>query len=146
MNFITRVRGENGQWIEDEEGIRNSTTQYFAKLFASEREGRSAPVLDGTLPSVSQEDNELMHRLPTLEELKEVVFSMPMDSASGPDGFGAGFYQGCWDIIHEDLLLAIQDFFKGAQQPRGFTSAMIILIPKVVGTSPMEGISTYQPL
>ena len=73
--------------------------------------------------------------MPTLEELKEVVFSMPMDSAFESDGFRVGFYQGYWDVIHDDLLLAIQDFFKGAQQPRGFSSAMLIHISMVAGAS-----------
>ena len=50
MNFIARVRGKNGQWIEDEEAIKSLATQYFDKLFTSERDGRSAPEMGGTLP------------------------------------------------------------------------------------------------
>ncbi|XP_071909667.1 uncharacterized protein [Coffea arabica] len=114
MNFIARVKEENGQSVEDEEGIKASAAQYFARFFSMEREGRSPPVIDGTLPTMSLEENKLFLRMPTVEKLKEMVFALPVDSAAGPDGFGAGFYQGCWDIIHPDLLLAVHDFFKGA--------------------------------
>ena len=41
MNFTARIREEAGHWIKDEEGIKNSATQYFAKLFALQQEGRS---------------------------------------------------------------------------------------------------------
>lgn len=50
-------------------------------------------------------------------------------------GLGAGFYQDCWDIIKDDLVYAIQDFFKGMQQPKGWPTALLVLIPKVKGTS-----------
>lgn len=87
------------------------------------------------LPKISQADNDLLQRLPTLEELKEVVFSLSEDSAPGPDGFGAGFYHACWNIICNDLLAAVCDFFKGANLPRGYTSTLIVLLPKVEGAS-----------
>ena len=49
-------------------------------------------------------DNAMLLALPSLTELKEVVFSMDINSMPGLDGFGAGFYQSCWDIIKVDLL------------------------------------------
>ena len=73
--------------------------------------------------------------MPTLEELKDMAFLMSAKSAAGTDGFGASFYQGYWSIIHDNLLQAIQEFFKGAQQLRGFSNAMLILFPKVSGAS-----------
>lgn len=76
-----------------------------------------------------------MMKLPTIEELKEAVFSMSKESAPRLDGFGAGFYHGCWEILCDDLLQAVHDFYKGAQQPRGFSSSIIVLIPKVFGAS-----------
>lgn len=42
-----------------------------------------------------------------------MVFSLNIDSARGPDGFGAGFFLTCWDIIKGELLEAVQAFFKG---------------------------------
>nr|XP_027075967.1 uncharacterized protein LOC113699817 [Coffea arabica] len=87
------------------------------------------------LPSLSPEDNDGRQRLPSLTELQEAVFSMAKESAPGLDGFGAIFYQECWTIIQMELLEAVQEFFKGGPQPKGFSSALIVLIPKVTGAS-----------
>jgi hypothetical protein len=38
--------------------------------------------------------------LPSAEEIKKAVFAMCKDSAPGPDGFGAFFYQTYWEIIN----------------------------------------------
>ena len=90
-----------------------------------------APLLDFPIPRITHGDNVKLQRPPILEEVKEVVFSLSPKSAPGPDGFGAGFYQTCWQIIGDDLIDAVQEFFQGVQQPRGFSSAAIVLIPKV---------------
>ena len=89
-----------------------------------------APLLDFLIPRITHGDN-VLQRPPILEEVKEVVFSLSPESAPVPDGFGAGFYQTCWQIIGEDLVDAVQEFFQGIQQPRGFSSATTVLIPKV---------------
>ena len=60
---------------------------------------------------------------------------MSLESALEPDDFGAGFYQGCWQIICDDLLNVVQEFFEGMLQPRGFMSMSIVLISKVPGVS-----------
>ncbi|XP_071925525.1 uncharacterized protein [Coffea arabica] len=79
-----------------------------------------------------------LQQLPSLQELKEVVFSMSKDSVPGSDGFGAGFYQACWSIIQNELLEAVQEFFKGVPQPRGLSSALIVLVPKEVAMPKLD--------
>lgn len=101
-NFIARKQDESGQWLEDNDHIKESTIQFYEKLFQSDHVGRALPQLEFPLPSLLQEDNDLMMKLPTLEELKAMVFSMSKESASGPDGFGVSFYRECWEILCDD--------------------------------------------
>ncbi|XP_073121442.1 uncharacterized protein [Henckelia pumila] len=49
---------------------------------------------------------------------------------TGPDGFSEGFYQRCWDIVKDDLIEAIQDFWAGTPLRRSVIATTIILIPK----------------
>ena len=35
---------------------------------------------------------------------------MNLNSAPGPDGIGGKYYQVCFDIIKDDLLVAVQSF------------------------------------
>ncbi|KAL0307991.1 UNVERIFIED_CONTAM: hypothetical protein Scaly_2963900 [Sesamum calycinum] len=57
------------------------------------------------------------------------------DSAAGPDGFSALFYQVCWEIIAQDVLIAVQDFFCCTPMPKNFKATSIALIPKVLNPS-----------
>ncbi|KAG6534067.1 hypothetical protein ZIOFF_007948 [Zingiber officinale] len=80
---------------------------------------------------VSLEENQVLSALPSIEELKRVVWEISEDSAAGPDGFSAAFYVACWDIIKEDLHQAILEFFQGGSLPKGMAATTIVLIPKV---------------
>ncbi|KAL0304686.1 UNVERIFIED_CONTAM: LINE-1 retrotransposable element O protein [Sesamum angustifolium] len=53
------------------------------------------------------------------------------DSAAGPDGFSALFYQVTWDIIAQDVTAAVQDFFCRTPLPKSFKATSIALIPKM---------------
>jgi hypothetical protein len=53
---------------------------------------------------VSQEENDLLIRPFTIEEIREAVFEMEHNKAPGPDRFPAEFYQSCWEIIKYDLM------------------------------------------
>lgn len=74
------------------------------------------------LPQVTNEENENIGHVLEIEEIYSVVQSLDAKSVAGLDGFGAGFYQSCWEIIKINLLLVVQECFKGVQQPRGITS------------------------
>ncbi|CDP19251.1 unnamed protein product [Coffea canephora] len=119
-------------WETDTGDIQASAVRFFSALFQSSGYV-PPPTLPQELPRVSTEEDAGLRHLPDLEEIRAVVFAMDANSAPGPDGFGAGFYQQCWEIIKADLLGAVQDFFKGVQQPRGFSSALLVLIPKTEG-------------
>ncbi|KAG6467116.1 hypothetical protein ZIOFF_075057 [Zingiber officinale] len=122
---------EEGQCLDQPDGIRESGVRYFQELLTGETV--DSTVVDTELiPSlVSAEDNLMLEGLPSAEEVKQVVWSMCQDSAAGPDGFSVAFYRACWEIVGEDVFQAVLDFFRGAELPRGMASTTIVLIPKV---------------
>lgn len=134
-NFISRTKDGNGIWLEKLEDIQLSAENFFFELFQADRSIGPFQSLPSELPQITSENNGTLQALPSMEELRTIVFSLDSESTAGPDGFGAGFYQSCWEIINIDLLEAIHDFFKGAHLPRGFTMTSIVLIPKVIGAS-----------
>ncbi|CDP18963.1 unnamed protein product [Coffea canephora] len=112
--------------------IKTSATEFYADLFTSESTVRGGfPDLPFAIPSVGSVQNDRIREVPSAEEIREVVFSMDLNSAPGPDGFGVGFYQKCWEIIKDDLVKSIHDFFRGVSQPQGWSSSLIVLVPKV---------------
>jgi hypothetical protein len=44
----------------------------------------------------------------TLEEVKAALFDTPTDRAPGPDSFSVGFFRTSWEVIKEDLMLAVK--------------------------------------
>ncbi|XP_027171611.1 uncharacterized protein LOC113771199 [Coffea eugenioides] len=91
----------------------------------------SRPSLE--LPKLTPEENDMLLKSLSVDEVYTVVCSMDPQSAAGPDGFGGGFYQSCWECIRDDFMDGVQDFFAGATMPRGFSSTTIILLPKREG-------------
>lgn len=71
----------------------------------------------------------------SLEEIKEAVFSIPVDKSPGPDGFSSSFYQIYWDIIKTDLLGVFKDFFRGKADLNRLNYAHIVLVSKVQGSN-----------
>ncbi|XP_071933097.1 uncharacterized protein [Coffea arabica] len=132
-NFIARIRGTGDSWFDSIEDIKLSATDFFSSLFTVDRDvcSGSRPSLE--LPKLTQEENDMLLKSPSVDEVYTVVCSMEAQSAAGPDGFGGGFYQSCWECIRDDFIDGVQDFFAGATMPRGFSSTTIILLPKREG-------------
>lgn len=53
-----------------------------------------------------------MDEVPTLAEIKETLFRMPKEKASGPDGLIVEILQHHWSVISEDYLAAFLHFFR----------------------------------
>lgn len=60
----------------------------MALLYASENSYVENDLVDKVIPSlVTSKDNAMLTNLPTLEEVKSVVFAINVVDAPGPDGF-----------------------------------------------------------
>ncbi|XP_074305740.1 uncharacterized protein LOC141640960 [Silene latifolia] len=66
----------------------------------------------------------------TKEEIKGVVFSIPIDKAPGPDGYTSGFFRDLWDIVGDEVCNAIMDFFDTGCPLTQINTTNITLIPK----------------
>eukprot|EP00253_Pinus_taeda_P005923 PITA_05923 len=64
------------------------------------------------------------------EEISNVVWSMELDKAPGPDGFSIHFYKICWELIESDLLRMIRGFMRKEKVGGGINSTFLTLIPK----------------
>jgi hypothetical protein len=69
------------------------------------------------------------------EEVEKVLLSMGLSmrpsKAPGADCFTAGFYQKHWQLIKEDVTMAVRGFFRGGHLPGVTNMTIIVLIPKV---------------
>ncbi|XP_057779784.1 uncharacterized protein LOC130998382 [Salvia miltiorrhiza] len=79
--------------------------------------------------AVTEEQNRLLVRIPDESEIVAAVFGMDVNSAPGPDGFSGMFFQKCWSIIKNDVILVVHAFFHHSYLPNGCNSNTMILIP-----------------
>ncbi|KAF5477346.1 hypothetical protein F2P56_003995, partial [Juglans regia] len=77
------------------------------------------------------EKNEAMCATPTLDEIKKASWSISANSGLGLDGFSACFFMMAWDIVKENMLEMIEDFFAGHSLTTFFRATNLVLILKV---------------
>jgi hypothetical protein len=58
------------------------------------------------------------------------VKEMPPGRAPGPDGFTMDFFHHCWDMIKEDVWLAVEESRTSGQVLSTLNATFITLIPK----------------
>ncbi|KAK3189478.1 hypothetical protein Dsin_029039 [Dipteronia sinensis] len=111
---IHTITGDYGSLIEGDILVKKEAICHFQTIL-----GYSRPVSHGigtTLSNIidkviSNGQADFMGRDVTNDEIQEVCFSLHPNKASGPDGFNAHFFKITWDIVGEDVISAVQEFF-----------------------------------
>lgn len=111
---ISRIKVDYGAILDSQYHIKSEAVRDFSMLFSDDTTSRPdslSPLLDYTPCLFTPSENSMLDRLPSLEEVREAVFSLGRDSALGPDGFFRTFFTHCWDIISKDVHQTVCDFF-----------------------------------
>jgi hypothetical protein len=79
------------------------------------------------IEQVSHEENDLLTRPFTIEEVREAIFQMEHNKAPRSDRFSVEFYQSCWEIIKMTLF---REFHNRDLPLYSLNFGTIILLPK----------------
>ncbi|XP_048503083.1 uncharacterized protein LOC125498834 [Beta vulgaris subsp. vulgaris] len=115
------------------EQVNDAFQQYYIKLLGTERTSRvriQEAVIQGG-PVVTEEQGRALMRRVSPEEIKDALFSIPGDKSPGPDGYGSYFFKDAWDIIGNDCIEAVLDFFNSKKLLKQLNHTILALIPKV---------------
>jgi hypothetical protein len=82
---------------------------------------------------LSEEENLILTRPFSVEEVKFAWFSMAPNKAPGPDNIPIEFYKHCWDIIKWDVMNLFHAFHAGPLDVARLNYGIITLLPKVSG-------------
>ena len=66
----------------------------------------------------------------TVKEISDALFQIGPLKSPGPDGFPARFYQQNWDVLKEEVVGAVKQFFTDGVMPSELNTTTIVLIPK----------------
>ncbi|XP_060182343.1 uncharacterized protein LOC132612009 [Lycium barbarum] len=127
---IKRIQNVDEVWLEEELMMANEAVEFYQKQFTQEEVSSSDDMLSFIPQLINQERNSVLCRMPTLEEVKKVVFNLNGDSASGPDGFSEIFYKACLNIFGTNVFKMVISFFEGQTLPKSITETNLVLLPK----------------
>jgi hypothetical protein len=77
------------------------------------------------------------------EEIKTVVWDCDGNKAPGPDGINFLFIKKAWNIIGEDIIQMVDDFYWINLLPAGINSTFVTLISKIKGANKL---SDFRPI
>ncbi|XP_043697429.1 uncharacterized protein LOC122648258, partial [Telopea speciosissima] len=141
---ILEIQGENGDIVKNPSQIKEEAISFYKKLFGTD--SADSGFFPSSIPlkhGLSQAHQESLTRRISNKEIMEVVFAFKNSKAPGPDGFGAAFYKHSWEIVGEDLTLAVKWFFMKSYLPSSVNATFISLIPKTGDVTSFMG---YRPI
>ena len=130
-SVIHRVRGSDGEWLDEEARIGEAAVTFFHELFTAETVLPATGLLENIPSLVTAQDNVILTEIPRLEEVKDIVFALDEESTAGPEGFTGKVVTFAWEVVAMDVYQAGVSFCCGAEIPRNFTATSIVLLPKV---------------
>ena len=142
-NNIDAIKNGEGTWIQEANQIRAHFRENFIDLFNEEDVCFPEHLDHLVLPCITEEENEGLQCIPTLEEIKGVLFQMQDLKALGPDGFPTLFYKQLWPTMGNDVVKAITSFFTMGSMSKEVNSSLIVLIPKLCNPS---SVNHYKPI
>nr|GEW73535.1 putative RNA-directed DNA polymerase, eukaryota, reverse transcriptase zinc-binding domain protein [Tanacetum cinerariifolium] len=138
------IRGilKDDNWIEDPSIVKSEFVGHFMARF-QQSEG-IIPVLDSNYISpISYGQRNLLERPFSCDEIKFAVWDCGGEKAPGPDEISFKFFTFFWDLIENDVVNFVHEFFHTSLFPQGCNSSFIALILKVANT---KTVSEFRPI
>lgn len=129
-NHIDTLQDKDGNWVTNKEDIQMLLTQYFKDIYTSSNPSLHTDIFIFIQPCITDDENQMLIKIPQFQEVKEAMFQINAWAAPGPDGYQAGFYQHCWDIVGMDIVNLVQEFFSSGYFPPQINYNFQVLSPK----------------
>lgn len=116
---------------------------FYASLFqtAGDSEAIQAArkeLLQHTTSRVTIAQREEIKRVPTVEEIRKILLSLPKEKAQGLDGLTVEVLLASWSFIQADYVAMIKHFWEIDILSHSTTSGVMKLIPKKVDKSRLK--------
>ena len=129
-NRIVRLYDAAGNWITEDNGVEKVAVDYFEDLFSTTTPSEFDNFLTQVTPGITPQMNQRLLRIATESEVKEALFMMHPEKATGPDGMTALFFQHSWHFIKDDLIDMVNNFLVFRDLDPRLNITNICMIPK----------------
>lgn len=137
------VSNDGNHWFRDRKSICHYFIQNFKEVFKSSNPQLDAEINDLVHASITIEMNKRLCQVLNAQEVRKFIWEMSSLKASGPDGMPASFYKNYWDIVDEDVVKTIQEFFITTKFVKSPNRTFIILFLK---HNDAKGFKDYCPI
>ena len=109
-NTINKIK-INGEWLTKDSRIRQGIVEDFENLLSEPGDWR-ASLMNLSFSRITEVEATSLEEPFTEEEVKATLIEINGDKAPSLDGFTTAFWQHCWDIVKEEVLLMFKDFYE----------------------------------
>ena len=134
-NNIDAIRGDDNVWIVKISEIRDFVVEKFQDLFTVKEICCPADLSDLIYSTISNGENDSLCQIPSLREIKNVIFGMQSLKSPGPNGLPPLFYKKYWHVVGYSVIRAVRNFFILGKMIKEFNYSYIVLIPKILNPS-----------
>ncbi|XP_026384870.1 uncharacterized protein LOC113280465 [Papaver somniferum] len=128
-NIVALIDG-NGNWCTSREELENLLIDHCSSLHTSTVPDRNDDIISCIPSLINSADNmELMRVLDNIEMHRSLKDMKPW-KAPGPDGIPPGFFQHHWEIVGNDVVEMVKQFFQTGYLLKSLNATNISLIPK----------------
>jgi ribonuclease HI len=129
-NKINFINSQDGNRMTDNLGIQNAFMDYFIDIFSTSNPSNMAEALAGVANRIQPHLQDHLNQNFTAEEVAQAVHQLNSNSAPGPDGLSAKFFQTYWETIGGDITKLTLDILNNSGSPEPLNKTYICLIPK----------------
>ncbi|XP_074336591.1 uncharacterized protein LOC141673749 [Apium graveolens] len=128
-NQIHKLQNKWDEWVEWDDGLQDLISDYFKNLYATD-EPDWGEVIDNIPTTITVAQNIKLVKPVTNEEFKNALFQMHPDKAPGPNGMTPTFFQKNWQIVGNDVVNVVKEFFRDGTGMQELNRTNVVLIPK----------------
>ncbi|XP_016195052.1 uncharacterized protein LOC107636029 [Arachis ipaensis] len=130
-NRILKLMNSQGDWIEDQEELRQHVVEFFKCLYRHDNSLSPVLITTRSYPMLEEDIKRSFNLKPTEKEIQDALFGIGSFKAPGPDGFPALFFKENWSIIKGNIGQLIHLLWSMPSMVETVNQTLITLIPKV---------------
>ena len=138
INHIHYLIDEDGVRHESQDEIQNLCVSYFTNLLGKPVEPALFIQEDITsLLNFSCSPSQQAGLISpfTSEDIRSAFFSLPLNKASGQDGYTPDFFMSYWYVVGGEVTAAVAEFFNSGHLLKQMNATNLALIPKIPNAS-----------
>ncbi|KAJ9561537.1 hypothetical protein OSB04_006697 [Centaurea solstitialis] len=140
---IHSIKNMSGDYVYDEE-VPKAFLDYLKSIIGTTDMSTDPHVPEGLIVNkLSIENAMFMIRPFTDKDVHDAMFSIGNEKAPGPDGFSAKFFKVAWNVIGNDVSIAIHNFFYRSHLAGELNHTLLCLLPK---SNNATSVSDFRPI